>query len=265
MQITDLEEGFSNPAALRAMEFLQIIQALGLFLVPAFLYSWMADGKLFSFTKLNQSVSVIAVVVVLILMVSVQPMINFLVELNSRLSLPESLKNIEQWMKDSEAAATKLTEAFLKMNSITDFIIVFIMVAILPAIGEELLFRGILQRLFADWTKNIHWGIFISAFLFSAIHMQFLGFVPRMLLGVLLGYLFMWSGSIWLPIAAHFANNGLAVIFAFLKNKQLIQFDTDHIGTGEGEVWWTLSSAVLIGIIVYYFYKTRKTEVSHAQ
>ena len=99
-------------------------------------------------------------------------------------------------MKNAEEEATKLREAFLNINSAFQFVIVFFMVAILPAIGEELLFRGVAQRLFSEWTKNVHWGIFISAFLFSALHMQFYGFVPRLLLGMMFSYMLEWSGSL---------------------------------------------------------------------
>lgn len=90
-----------------------------------------------------------------------------------------------------------------------------LLIALVPAIGEELLFRGVFQRLFTEWFRNIHWGIWISAILFSAIHFQFFGFLPRLFLGVIFGYLLELTSSMWVPIVAHFVNNLTGVIIAF--------------------------------------------------
>ncbi|TAF81977.1 MAG: CPBP family intramembrane metalloprotease, partial [Sphingobacteriales bacterium] len=90
-----------------------------------------------------------------------------------------------------------------------------LMIAILPAIGEELFFRGTIQNIFTALFKNPHVAVWLTAILFSAIHLQFYGFLPRMFLGALFGYLFIWGKSIWLPILGHFLNNGFAVIMAF--------------------------------------------------
>ncbi len=111
-----------------------------------------------------------------------------------------------------EGNAEKLTLAFLKMDSPLDLMLNILIVALLPAIGEELLFRGCLQQLLVEWTKKPHLSIFIAAALFSAIHFQFLGFVPRMLIGAFLGYLFYWSGNLWYAIIGHFVNNALQVV-----------------------------------------------------
>ena len=89
--------------------------------------------------------------------------------------------------------------------------------AILPAIGEELLFRGVFQRLLTEWTRNIHWGIILAALLFSFFHFEFYGFLPRFLLGVFFGYLFVWTSSIWVPILAHFTNNFIIVVYSFYQ------------------------------------------------
>ena len=103
---------------------------------------------------------------------------------------------IEKWMKDAEESAAEITKAFLDVKTIPGLVFNVFMIAFLPAVGEELLFRGIIQRIFTDMTKSHHWGIWISAILFSAMHFQFYGFVPRVLLGALFGYLLVWSGSI---------------------------------------------------------------------
>ena len=125
------------------------------------------------------------------------------------------------------------------------------MVAVLPAIGEELLFRGIVQRMFVRITKNIHWGIWISAILFSAMHMQFYGFIPRMLLGALFGYLLVWSGSMWLPILGHFLNNGIAVVATFLiHNKQLSPEVETYGSTSDSYFAAVASFAIIVALLL---------------
>jgi membrane protease YdiL (CAAX protease family) len=142
---------------------------------------------------------------------------------------------------------------FLLSDSTGDLLVNFMMIAILPAIGEEFLFRGVLQRLFINWTRNAHVGILVSAFLFSFIHFQFYGFVPRFLLGLYFGYLMFWSASIWVPVAAHLINNGMAVLYYHFADKPAGETKLDTIGTtGNGNYLLYLSvflTCVLIGMI----------------
>jgi hypothetical protein len=136
------------------------------------------------------------------------------------------------------------------------------MIAILPAFAEEILFRGVLANLFKDWTKNVHVAVFLSSFIFAAIHMQFYGFLPRFLLGMALGYLFFWSGSLWLPVAAHFTNNFLSVIVEFLFRKGITSTNADNFGTNNA-AWLTAISIVGVTALLYYIYKLtnkQKTE-----
>ena len=145
----------------------------------------------------------------------------------------------------------------MKVGSYKGFLYNVVLMAIIPAIGEELLFRGVLMRQFKNWLKNIHWAIIITAFLFSALHMQFYGFIPRMLLGVLFGYLVWWSGSLWTSMLAHFINNLMAVIFYYLYNKQLISKSVDSFGATSATFVWAILSAIVVSGIIYIFYKKR--------
>ena len=129
------------------------------------------------------------------------------------------------------------------------------MVALIPALGEELLFRGVVQKIFTGWAKNIHIGVWMSALLFSAMHMQFYGFVPRLLLGAMLGYLFVWSGSLWLSILAHFVNNAAAVIFTYLYQQNLSSIDVDAVGTQEGEMMSVLISTAFTAMLLFMIYR----------
>jgi membrane protease YdiL (CAAX protease family) len=138
------------------------------------------------------------------------------------------------------------------------------MIGIIPAIGEELLFRGVIQRIFTEWTKNIHWGIWISAILFSALHLQFYGFVPRAILGAIFGYLLVWSGNLWLPVLAHFINNTVAVIAYYFYGEGILSVDPDKIGTNsEYHIAIIISFLLMVWLfwVFYNFEMKKKSEV----
>src|SRR5690554_5832087 len=103
-----------------------------------------------------------------------------------------------------------------RFDNAGDFILALIVIGLIPAVGEELLFRGLVQNQIGAITKNIHVAIWLAAFLFSTFHFQFYGFVPRMFLGVLFGYLYYWSGNLFIAMLAHFINNGLTLILLYM-------------------------------------------------
>ncbi|MCK3683683.1 CPBP family intramembrane glutamic endopeptidase [Maribellus sp. YY47] len=216
--LTDLE----NPESLNFLKYFQTVQAIGLFVLPPLILAYLYQGSVSKYLYLNTSFRGSTFLLVIVLMVFMMPFINFTAELNSRLSLPGWLSGVEEWMRNSEDEAARLTEAFLDVKTIPGLAFNLFMVAFLPAIGEELLFRGVIQKIFTRMTRNHHWGIWISAILFSAMHMQFFGFFPRMFLGAVFGYLLVWSGSMWLPMLGHFLNNAMAVIAMFLVNNGTI-------------------------------------------
>ena len=183
------------------------------------------------------------------------PFINYLGELNSYFHLPSFMKGMEDWMKASEEQAARLTEAFLMMETPGALFFNLIMIALIPAIGEELLFRGIIQNIFSHWLKNKHAAVWLAAILFSAMHMQFYGFIPRLMLGAMMGYLLVWSENLWWPIIAHFVNNAAAVIFSYLYQIKFIALDPDTIGLAEGQSSLVMLSMVCTGILLFAIYK----------
>jgi hypothetical protein len=134
------------------------------------------------------------------------------------------------------------------------------LIAIIPAIGEELLFRGVLQRIFTEWFKSAHWGIWISAFLFSAIHMQFFGFLPRMFLGLFFGYLLEATGSLWIPILAHFINNLTGVLLSFFVAKNVIPQSSNDFGM-TNETWIYGMIGGILGSILFWLVIRKKDRV----
>lgn len=240
-----------NPESLLILKYFQIVQAIGLFIVPPFFLGYLFYGNIFQYLYLNKPTTSSTLLLVFVLMFFATPFINLVGEWNSNMHLPEWMSGIENWMKDAEEKAAELTEAFLKVDTIWGLFFNIFMIAVLPAIGEELLFRGVIQRIFTRMTKSNHWGIWISAILFSALHMQFYGFVPRMLLGVLFGYLLVWSGTMWMPIAAHFINNGLAVVAMYMIDKEMLNPEVETIGSTSGSYYIAIISLILLGFFMW--------------
>jgi uncharacterized protein len=239
----------SDPATVSMLKFFQVSQSVSLFIVPSLLASWLLFENAGDALCLNLPVKWVPAILVILLVFIINPFINFLGGINSEFHLPEFLKNLETWMRNAEETAGNLTEAFLKVDSIGGLTFNLFMVAVLPAVGEELLFRGVIQKILTDMTRNHHWGIWISAALFSALHMQFFGFIPRMLLGAMFGYLLVWSGSLWLPILAHFINNATAVIALWLIDKGVISHAIEDFGAG-WEYWYYALPSLLIGLMI---------------
>lgn len=182
------------------------------------------------------------------------------IEWNAHVKLPEFLKSFESWAKEKEEFATQITTFLTRFDSTGEFILAFVVIAILPGIGEELVFRGLLQPELQRATKNIHVAIWISAIMFSAIHVQFFGFVPRVLLGALFGYLYYWSGDLRIAMFAHFVNNGFSVLMMYLNQQGVADLDLE---TPEVAPWPVVGGFTILtfGLLVYLkiFYEARNT------
>ncbi|MBC7614850.1 MAG: CPBP family intramembrane metalloprotease [Pedobacter sp.] len=217
----------NNPQLVGALKILLIAQQVGLFLVPAILLGITEGKKPQNFYGLKRP-NLQILVLVLLLMLSSMPLMSWVNETNQKMVLPDVLKGIEQWMRKMEDEGAKTTAAILKMKSIGDFLITLFIIAIVPAICEEFLFRGALQRTFLRWIKNPHVAIWISAIIFSTIHFQFYGFFPRLFLGAAFGYIYFWTGSLWYTIFAHFLNNGFAVGMAWYFQRNNLPLNNDE-------------------------------------
>jgi len=203
-----------EPQFVGALKILLTAQQIGLFLMPALLLGLTEGKKPQNFYDLKKPTLKILTLVLLLMFCSI-PLMSWINETNQKMVLPEFLKGIEAWMRKMEDEGAKTTATLLKMKSIGDFLITLFVIAVVPAICEEFLFRGALQRTFLRWMKNPHIAIWVSAIIFSAIHFQFYGFFPRLFLGAAFGYIYFWTGSLWYVIFAHFLNNGFAVGMAW--------------------------------------------------
>lgn len=233
----------------------QIIQSIFLFIIPALIAAWLFSENTFHYLEAGNKASAITLVLVLASLFMAIPLMNFLASVNSRLDFPHWLNGLESRIRAMEDSAGKLTELFLKSETITDLAVNLLMIAILPALGEEFLFRGVLQKLFISWTRNTHAGVILAAFTFSFIHFQFYGFIPRFLLGLYFGYLLVWSSSIWVPVTGHLINNGIAVIYYRYTLQPMGETDMDKIGTDPGGNYMLYISVFLTALIIGLIYQ----------
>jgi len=248
-------EGLNSPENLNFLKYFQVLQSIGLFVVPPFILAMLYHENIGEFLQINRSARSQTYFLAAISLLIVIPFINFLGSLNSQMKLPESFSGIENWMKTMEDSAEIMVEKFMKVEHISGLMFNIFMIAILPALGEELLFRGVIQRIFTNWAKSYHWGIWIAAFLFSAMHLQFYGFLPRMVLGAMFGYLLVWTGTMWVPILAHFVNNTIGVLSYYLMDKGIISKEIEEWGTGSEQFPIALLSFVLAGLLLYLIYR----------
>lgn len=249
-----------NPQTIVVLKYFQIVQSLGVFILPPFVIGYLYQGNAPKYLHLNKAISLQSVVLIIALMFCATPFINWTGEINNRMSLPDYMSGIEQWMKNSEATAEEITNAFLNVKGLGGMLFNLFMIALLPAIGEELLFRGVIQKICTNLTQNHHAAIWISAILFSALHMQFYGFIPRMLLGAIFGYLLVWSGSIWVPIIGHFINNAFAVIMMYFINEGRLSEAYENIGSTSESYYIAIIS---LGTIILLLYLIKRQNIGN--
>lgn len=234
----------TQPGIVAAFRLLQSLAAIGTFILPSFLAAFLFSSNSRQYLGLQNKAHFPSVLMVFLVLLIGIPFINWMSFINQGLHLPASLKGIEDWMKTSEEQASRITGILLGTGTALDLISNLFVIALLPAIGEELFFRGIVQKQYEELSRNRTAAIVLTAFLFSALHMQFFGFIPRLMLGIFLGYLYVWSHSLWLPILAHFINNAGAVILTWLFTRNNTQLNPDTIGLEPGQ-------EVLLGISVF--------------
>ena len=234
------------------------------FILPAVVTMAIIYRRPFHVMGLDRAPSWLAITIVIVFYVISLPAMNWLVEMNKAMSLPSWMAGIEQAMRAAEDSAAEVTQEMLNINSVGQLILCVLVVGVMAGLSEEMLFRGALLRTMQDSRLGNHAVVWITAVLFSAFHMQFYGFVPRMLLGVWLGYLFVWTGSLWVPIIAHTLNNSTVVLMSYLSNKGVIpEGFGDNLGLpAAGSFPWlatcSLIASLALAISVHVFYTSRR-------
>lgn len=230
--------------------------AFGMILIPWFIYVKVFKLSLnFGQTKVEIKSILFTFLIILFFMVVNSPV----GEWNQQIKLPTSLSGLEQALQLMEENLKVVTEFLIEFNSFGEFLLGLIVIAVIPAIGEELVFRGLVQNHLVRITKNIHIAIWIAAFIFGAIHMQFYGLFPRMFLGALFGYLYYFSGKLSYAMIAHFFNNAIAVVAVYMHQKGKIEYD---IESNPSLLWYQiLISALVLILLLFAFERNAKKDL----
>ena len=197
-----------------------------------------------------------AILVVVAFYIVSLPAMNWLVDLNASMSLPEGLSKLEQLLRSLEDSAADATLQLLDITSIGQLIATVAVVGFMAGLSEEIVFRGAMLRTMQDSRLGTHAVVWIVAIVFSAIHLQFYGFLPRMILGLWLGYLLVWTRSLWVPIIAHTLNNSTVVVLSYLANQGVVEENFgDKLGLpADGAFPWLplVSAALSIALAVWF-------------
>jgi membrane protease YdiL (CAAX protease family) len=237
-----------------ALWVLQIVSTtLPLLLSPVF-FSYIIVREPDDYLKTTFHFPWLLIPVVFLTMMLSEPLMEFIGNINQHMNLP-------QWMRDEENRIKQASDSMMQMKTIGSMFFNLFIIGLVTAIAEEFLFRGCLQTIFVRWMKNKHVAVWITAILFSAFHMEFFGFLPRMMLGLLFGYFVAWSGSIWPAIWAHFLNNGTVVVITYLYQHKLININPDdqQVFSYAGYI---ISFIITLFLLFIYKYISAKRQIA---
>lgn len=229
------------------------LQCILVFIIPTLIYARVFSHNPFKTLEITNPLQFKQILGVIIAFIIGLPFLNQIIFWNESITLPSSMSSLETPLRDMENNALKATEILLNTSSIGGLISGIFIIGILTGFAEELFFRGGIQRGMEQCGINHHVAIWTAAFIFSAMHFQFFGFVPRILLGAFFGYLLYWSKSIWLSSLAHAINNSMVVITAWLTEKGIFSFDIERLGTNSnGFPWVALGSLVIFTVFIFF-------------
>ncbi len=242
-----------HPEIAHAMLLLQgTVSLVGLIIVPVLFITLLERKKLKPFFPAQPN-TLFVLMIISVLGISFLLAISPIGEWNMNVKFPEFMSGFENWARSEEDRLAKFTKLLTQFDSIGGLLVGILVIGLLPAVGEELVFRGMLQREVWRSTNNIHLSIWVSAIIFSAIHMQFFGFFPRMLLGALFGYLYYWSDNLLIPMFAHFFNNSFAVIMLYLFRHDLTKLDVEDTTAAPWPI--VLTAMLVVGVLLFLVWK----------
>lgn len=198
------------------------------------------------------------------LIVVILPLMSVIIAWNAGAHFPAALHDFEVWARASEDRAAELTKFLTKFNSGTRFAVGVVVIALVPAVAEELVFRGVIQKNLVRWFSP-HVGVWLGAAIFSAIHFQFFGFVPRFILGLVLGYLYLWSGNILVSMAAHFTQNALQLLLLYLAQRGQFGWGFDPDSTDALPLTLVVPSVLLTAGLLYVLHRSMSTPAAPTQ
>ena len=238
------------------------------FIVPAIVAMAIFYRKPLHAMGFDKAPGWLALIIVLVVYCVSLPGMNWLVRINEEMSLPSWMSGIEQIMRAAEDRAAAVTKQLLDIHTVGRLLAVTLVVGFMAGLSEEMLFRGAMLRTMQDSHLNKHAVVWLVAFIFSAIHFQFYGFLPRLILGAWLGYLLVWTRSLWVPIIAHTLNNSTVVVMSYLANKGVVAENFgDNLGIpADGAFPWLAIASIIATIAIalwVHIHYTRKAPLPH--
>ncbi len=245
--------GTPDKNVIAAIKLLQIVGAMGTFVFSSLLISFFYTGSWVGYFQFGREVDWKSAVLLMLVMVIALPFVNFLTDINQRFEIP--FEGMEQYFRQMEERTEELMMTLVKADHIGVLLVNLFMIALIPAVGEELVFRGLIQRHLTDLFRNVHVAIVVASVIFSLVHFQIYSFLPRFFLGLILGYAFYFGKSIWYPIIAHLVNNTLGVLFYYFYMKELAGDSLEEIGTREMMPASAFLSLAVIVAMMYVWVK----------
>ncbi len=241
----------------RGLRIVYIFQAVLIFIVPAIIASLVATRLPARLLAIEKKPSLMPVLITLLIMLVSIPAMNLIIKWNAGISLPESMQDLEQTMRNLEDSAQQSVNLLIGGHTVGNLIMSILIIGVLAGFSEELFFRGAMQRILSNTALGAHGAIWLTAIIFSALHLQFFGFVPRFLLGLFFGYLLYWSNSLWLPVSAHIFNNTLACVVAWCQNKTV---EEAQLLPGGQDIAYAISSLLITAFAIWILRRKLRNE-----
>lgn len=219
-----LDPDFTNPAIISALRIKQGLLTISIFLCSSLLFAYKSDQRPLQYLGWKKPQPALFWIIGIALLLLAYPLASWINQTNEDLHLPASFQGLENKIRAMEAKMENAVKAMLQMRSFGEYLLMLLLVALVPAFCEEVFFRSVLQRLFIQMSKRPWMGIIITAIFFSLFHGSLLGFFTRVFLGILLGAMYWYSGSIWPSVIAHFLHNGIQVTL-YYHNSDLAEKD----------------------------------------
>jgi len=250
----------SDPGRGPVLKYFQVVQTFGLFVEPSLLLAWLYSSRPLAYLRLAPLPPARVWLWSSLAVIFLIPPANYLASLNETWSLPDAWSGVEQWMREAEDRGNQIQQLFMQDTSLAGLLGNILVVAVLGAIGEELFFRSIMQSLMVRVFRKVFPGVLLASVVFAAVHFQFFGFAPRLVMGMFLGYLLVWTGSLWAPVMAHFVNNLGGVLLGFALIRGWIPQDAEMIWS-DHKLWPLWGACTLLS--VFCMWQLKKNPSNH--
>lgn len=248
-----------NPASL----WLQAVSQLLSFALPAIIFAYLFHEGTFSYLKMSTPVKSRGIVGAAVVLLCLIPLSDWLATVNDAWHLPESMSALEAEMRRVGETSQQLLEDFLMRDGVGALVVNLFVMAVLPALCEELFFRGAIQQTLAECFRNRHAAVWLTAAIFSLFHGEMFAFLPRFMLGVALGYLFLYGASLWVNATAHFVNNAIVVVVYYLANRGVVDLE---FADSFSSPWYLAAMGLVLASVLFWLFflrgreKTRESE-----